>query len=197
MDKNPRMRPGTAMGKWSAGLAVSVVSIAAAACGTSSAAPTTTPTAIALSPTYAKSAGFPKTLRAAKSAPITSQKGCTSTIGAVYEDSVSQTALITSILKCDSQASASSALSVLRKHYATDPGIAVPKALGASAFASSSIAPQYLMVWHTGSKVAIIAVDTNLAASRTTTSTAASPPLTKAQEMTLYRAAEAQNALLN
>ena len=197
MDKNPRMRPATATGKWSAGLAVGVVSIAAAACGASSAAPTTTPTAIALSPTYAKSAGFPKTLRAAKSAPITSQQGCTSTVGAVYEDSVNQTALITSLLKCDSPASASSAFALIHKHYAADPGIAVPKGLGASAFASSSIAPQYLMVWHTGSKVAIVAVDTSLAASRTTTSTAASPPLSKAQEMTLYKAAEAQNALLN
>jgi hypothetical protein len=114
----------------------------------------------------------------------------------VYEDSVKQTALIASILNCDSAASASTALSAVKKQYTTDTAIAVPKGLGISAFATASIAPQYLMVWQKGSKVAITAVDVNLAASSTTSSTVASPPITTAQEMTLYRAAEAQNALL-
>jgi hypothetical protein len=52
------------------------------------------------------------------------------------------------------------------------------------------------MVWRAGNKVAITAVDVNLAASTTTSSTVPSPPLTQAQQETLVRAAEAQNALL-
>jgi hypothetical protein len=51
------------------------------------------------------------------------------------------------------------------------------------------------MVWQRDNKVAITAVDVNIT-SGTTSSTVASPPITMAQEMTLYRAAEAQNALM-
>jgi hypothetical protein len=183
---------------WYAAIAVGAVSIVATACSTGGATSTSTssPTATVLTPSYASSAGFPKTLNPAKKSTVTSQKGCTSSVGAVYEDSIKQTALISSVLNCDSAASASTALSTIRKHYGADSAIAVPKGLGTSAFATASIAPQYLMVWQTGSRVAITAVDVNVAASTTTSSTVPSPPLTKAQEMTLYRAAEAQNALL-
>jgi hypothetical protein len=188
------------MGTWCAVLCVAGVSILATACSSSSTSPTSTtgPTAAAtvLSASYAKSAGFPKTLDAPKKSAVTSQKGCSSSVGAVYEDSAKQTALIASVLNCDSAASTSTAFSAIKKHYAADTAITVPKGLGSSAFATASIAPQYLMVWHTGNKVAITAVDVNLAASQTTSSTVASPPLTAAQETTLGQAAEAQNALL-
>ena len=200
MDTNSPVRQPFPKGTWWAAICVAGVSILATACSSSGTSPTSTTASTAaatvLSPSYAKSAGFPNTLDAAKKSTVTSQKGCTSSVGAVYEDSVKQTALIASILNCDSAASASTALSAVKKQYATDTAIAVPKALGASAFATASIAPQYLMVWQTGSKVAITAVDVNLAASGTTSSTVASPPLTKAQETTLSRAAEAQNALM-
>ena len=176
-------------------IGVGGASLLAAACGSSSAPPSSsTPAAEVLSPAYAKSAGFPKTLNAAKQSTVTSQKGCTSTVGAAYTDSVGQTALISSVLTCDSPASASAAFTTIKKHYGADAAIAVPKGLGTSAFATASIAPQYLMVWQTGSRVAITAVDVNLAASRTTSGTVASPPLTSAQEQTLGKAAEAQNA---
>jgi hypothetical protein len=200
MDKNPPTRRPSPKGVRCAAISVAVVSILAAACSSSSTSPTSTTastaTASVLSPSYAKSAGFPKTLDAAKKSAVTSQKGCLSTTGAVYEDSAKQTALISSILNCDSTASASTAFSAIQKHYGADKAIAVPNGLGTSAFATASIAPQYLMVWQTGSKVAITAIDVDLAASSTTSSTVASPPITTAQEMTLYRAAEAQNALL-
>jgi hypothetical protein len=200
MDKNPLTRRPSAKGVWCAAISVAVVSILATACSSSSSSSTSTTASTAtssvLTPSYAKNAGFPKTLDAAKKSAVTSQKGCLSTTGAVYEDSAKQTALISSILNCDSAASASTAFSAIQKHYAADTAIAVPKDLGTSAFATASIAPQYLMVWKTGSKVAITAVDVNLAASSTTSSTVASPPITTAQEMTLYQAADAQNALL-
>ena len=98
-------------------------------------------------------------------------------------------------LNCDSAASAATAFSVIHEHYGVDASIHVPQDLGPSAFATASIAPQYLMVWRVGSKVAITAVDVNLAASTATSSSVPSTPLTKAQEGTLFRAAEAQNAL--
>jgi hypothetical protein len=175
---------------------VAGVSILATDCSSSSGVPTPTPTGTILTPTYARSAGFPQTVNAAKKSTVTSQKGCSSSVGAVYEDSVKQTALISDVLNCDSAASASAAFSAIRKHYGADAAIAVPTGLGRSAFATASIAPEYLMVWRRDNKVAITAVDVNITASGTTSSTVASPPITAAQEMTLYRAAEAQNALM-
>jgi hypothetical protein len=200
MDKTLRTLRSFQKSVGCAALSVAVVSILATACSSSSTSSTTTTasagTSSVLTPSYAKSAGFPKTLDAAKKSAVTSQKGCLSTTGAVYEDAAGKTALISSILNCDSTASASTAFSAIQKHYAADTAIAVPKGLGTSAFATASIAPQYLMVWKTGSKVAITAVDVNLAASSTTSSTVASPPITAAQAATLARAAEAQNALM-
>ncbi len=185
---------------WCAAAVVAGISILATAC-TSSASTSTSTTAPStasgvLTATYAKDAGFPKTLTAAKRSAVTSQKGCSSSVGAVYEDAAKQTALITSVLSCDSAAAASTAFTTIKTHYGADATLAVPPSLGTNAFATARIAPQYLLVWQNGSKVAITAVDVNLAASKTTTSTVASPPLTKAQESTLDQAAEAQNALM-
>jgi len=196
MDTNLHTRRSSPTGAWCAVICVAGVSILATACSSSSAVPTQTPTGTVLTPAYARSAGFPQTVNAAKKSTVTSQKGCSSSVGAVYEDSVKQTALISDVLNCDSAASASTALSAIRKHYGADAAKAVPKGLGTSAFATASIAPQYLVVWQRGSNVAITAVDVNVAASGTTSSTVASPPITTAQEMTLYRAATAQNALM-
>jgi len=179
--------------RWAA-ISLAAVSVLAAACGTSTATPAAATTV--LTPSYARSAGYPKTLDAAKTTSVTSEKGCTTSHGAVYADSTQRTALISSVLNCDSATSASAAFSSIRKHYGVDAAMAVPKGLGTSAFATASIAPQYLMVWETGTKVAITAVDVDLAASTTTSSTVVSPPITTAQEQTLSRAAEAQNALL-
>jgi hypothetical protein len=196
MDENPRTRSASPHGAWSALIGIVAVSIVATACGASSATPARTSKAVVLTPTYAKGAGFPNTLSAAKQTAVTSQKGCPSSVGAVYADAAKQTGLISSILNCDSATSAATALSVIHQHYGVDPAIGVPQDLGPSAFATASIAPQYLMVWRAGNKVAITAVDVNLAASTTTSSTVPSPPLTQAQQETLVRAAEAQNALL-
>jgi hypothetical protein len=201
MDTNPQTRHSMPVGAWCAAICVAGIAVLATACGSSTAAPptSTAPTGASsvLTPAYAKSAGFPKTLSAAKKSAVTSERGCSSSVGAVYEDSGKQKALITSVLNCNSVASATTAFTTIKKHYGADAAVAVPKALGTSAFATASIAPQYLMVWQKGSKVAITAVDVNLAASKTTTSsTVASPPLTQADADTLGRAAEAQNALL-
>lgn len=201
MSTNPDGRRATRL---RAGCAIAAslvgVSFLAAACtsSASTATSTTVSTAAAgiLTPAYAKDAGFPKTLSAAKTSAVSTEKGCSISVGAVYQDSVKKTALITSVLKCDSAAAASTAFTTIKTHYGADATLIVPQGLGASAFATSRIAPQYLLVWQRGSKVAITAVDVNLAAARSTTGTVTSPPLTKAQENTLDQAAEAQNALM-
>jgi hypothetical protein len=198
MDTNLRTRRASLKRASWAAIGLGGISLLATSCSSSSAVPSSTsaPATAVLSPTYAKSAGFPKTINAAKKSAVTSQKGCSSTVGAVYADSAKQTALISSVLNCDSPTSASAALADIKKQYGADSAIAIPKGLGISAFATASIAPQYLLAWQTGSKVAITAIDVDLAASGTTSSTVASAPLTSAQEKTLGQAAEAQDALM-
>jgi hypothetical protein len=150
-----------------------------------------------LNPGYAKSIGFPKTLQAAKKTTVSAQKGCTDSVEAVYEDALGKTGLISDVLNCASPASASTALASARKQVEVDRSLKVPKGLGSSAFATSSNAPEYLMVWQAGSRVAITALDVDVAASSSTStsSTVAPHPLTQAQEQTLGDAALQQNSL--
>jgi hypothetical protein len=148
-----------------------------------------------LGPVFATSIGFPKTLQAAKKTAVTAEKGCHDSVEAVYEDAVGQTGLISSVLDCTSVGSASSALAVARKQIPVDASLTVPKALGTSAFASSSSAPEYLMVWQAGPRVAITALDVDVKASSSTSTTTVSHALTQAQEAKLGNAAVQQNAL--
>jgi hypothetical protein len=175
-----------------------------AACGSSSTSPTTTSSTTTSSTTtgshsspvldaaYASSAGFPKTVQAAKTEKVTDQKGCSSSVAAAYEDAVGKTGLLSDVLKCGSSASASAALSEFRKTVTLDPSLAVPKGLGSTAFAGKGETPEYLLVWQSGSNVAITALDVDVAA---TSATKTFPALTAAQTETLSNAALQQNSL--
>jgi hypothetical protein len=191
-----RTKLGMAVGGVAVIVAVVVVLIVTS--GGSSTSPTTTSLAASasvLNPSYARSVGFPKTVQAAKKSSVTDQKGCSSSVEAVYEDSGAKTGLISDVLNCKSAASAASALATARKHVAIDSSVTVPKELGASAFATASNAPEYLVVWQAGNRVAITAIDVNVAASSSTSSTVASAPLTQTQADTLGHAAVQQNSL--
>ena len=54
------------------------------------------------------------------------------------------------------------ALAVARKHVTLDSSVAIPKQLGTGAFATDSNAPEYLLVWQAGSRVAITAIDVDV-----------------------------------
>lgn len=146
-----------------------------------------------LGATYATSIGFPKTVQAAKTSVVTQQKDCSSSVEAVYEDSVGKTGLLSDVLRCSSNSAAEAALAVARKHASIETSVTVPKALGPSAFVTNSSAPEYLMIWRAGTKVAITAIDVDVAAS--SSSSASETPLTAAQGTTLGQAAVEQNTL--
>ena len=177
-----------------------VALVVLAGCGNSSSTTSTTvtktlsPSATVLDATYAGSIGFPKTVQAAKKAPESGEKGCTSSVEAVYENTGSKTGLISSALECDSKASASAALAMARKGVTLDPSLPVPKELGTTAFATDSHAPEYLLAWQSGNRVAITVFDVNIDASSTSPSSQ-SPALTPAQSTTLGKAAVQQNSL--
>ncbi len=174
---------------------VAVVALLAAVPGTAVAAPTLTSTV--LSPSHAKALGFTKTVQAAKKTKVTSQKGCTVSVEAVYEDAASKTGLVSESLQCASKAAAVKALAGARKQVKVDTSIKAPKKLGPTAFATATDAPEYLMAWINGSRVAITALDVDVAASSSTStsSTVAPTPLTPAQIKTLTAAALKQNSL--
>ncbi|MGD0393338.1 MAG: hypothetical protein ABSC41_11920 [Acidimicrobiales bacterium] len=144
---------------------------------------------------YARHIGFPRTVQAAKETSVTKQKGCTNSVDAVYEDAGAKTGLISDVLNCDSKASASAALTAARKHAVVDSSVAVPRQLGAAAFATDDGGPEYLLVWQAGTRVAIEAIDVDIAASTTSTSKTSAAPLTQSQGKTLATAALEQNSL--
>ena len=153
-----------------------------------------TPTASVLSPAYARSVGFSTTYRAAKRQAITNEKGCTSSVEAVYEDTAARTALISDLLHCKSAASASAVLAAFRKQVRIDSSIELPGQLGSSAFATASKAPEYLVVWQVGSGVALLALDTDTAASSSSVKT---PPISTSQTKVLVDSAVQQDSLYN
>jgi len=52
------------------------------------------PSASVLSPTYARSVGFTKTYRAAAKQAVTDEKGCSTSVESIYENTTSKTGLI-------------------------------------------------------------------------------------------------------
>ena len=187
------------------GAAVTVLVLAAVilgACSSSSSTATTTTTSkpaatsvsgSVLGATYAKSIGFPRTVQAAKVTAVKDQKDCSSTVEAVYEDAVGKTGLISDVLRCSSKSAATAALTVAHKNASIASSVTVPKELGPTAFATDNNAPEYLMVWQAGARVAITALDVDVSA--TTNSKSPAKGLTAEQGTTLGNAAVEQNSL--
>lgn len=175
--------------------AIAIVAVGLSACGSSGSSADTplSPAASVLGAAYAKSLGFSETVQPAKSTAETSQKGCTKTVEAVYENAANKTGLVSDVLECGSAGSAKAALGGVRKAVTVDPSVTPPKALGSSAFATATNAPEYLMVWQSGTRVAITAIDVDVTATSSTPSTTV--PLTAAQIRTLGQAALHQNSL--
>jgi len=156
-----------------------------------------TPAASVLNAGYATGIGFPKTLQAAKRSQVTTQKGCTYSVEAVYEDAGAKTGLLVEVLSCKSDASAAVALAAARKQVTLDRTVQVPKELGKTAFATASLAPEYIIVWQAGTKMVFTAIDVNIGASTGTATGKTSNSLTTSQRRILAQAAVKQNSLLN
>lgn len=174
---------------------IAIAAVGLTVCGSagSSAVAPLSPAASVLDAGYAKTIGFSKTIQAAKSTAETSQKGCSKTIESVFENAAAKTGLVSDVLVCGTAGSATNALAAVRKQITVDPSLSPPKALGGSAFATATNAPEYLMVWRSGTRVAITAIDVDVTATSSTPSTTV--PLTAAQIRTLGQAALHQNSL--
>jgi hypothetical protein len=145
-----------------------------------------------LSPSYAKSIGFPNVREAAKETAVTTEKGCSASNEVVYQDTSKQVGLISDALRCSTSAAASSVLAEVRNQLVVDAAIHVPSSLGGQAFATAANAPQYMVIWRAGTRVAITAIDVDLAARKKTDPL---KPLTEQEEGILLRAAVRQSSL--
>jgi hypothetical protein len=176
-------------------IVIAIAAVVAAVLATTGSSPVTplSPAASVIGADYAKSIGFPKTVQAAKKSVTTQEKGCSTTVEAVYEDAADKTGLVSDVLECKTTASATSALAAVRRQITVDRSLSPPKALGSSAFATATNAPEYLMVWQSDTRVAITAIDVDVTATSSTPSTAT--PLTTAQIQTLGQAALHQDSL--
>jgi len=150
------------------------------------------PSASVLSPTYARSVGFTKTYRAAAKQAVTDEKGCSTSVESIYENTTSKTGLISEYLRCKSTAAASAVLTSFRKQVHIDRAIRIPTQLGKTAIVTASSAPEYLVAWEVGSGVAFLAMDTDIAA---TSSSATAAPITTSETKVLVAAAVQQNSL--
>ena len=157
------------------------------------------PSALVLNSPYAKSVGYPRTVQVASKQAVTTEKGCTASIEAVYEDTAGKTGLISELLKCNSPASAAKVLATFRKSIHVATSIRVPVQLGTTAFATASSAPEYVVAWQVGSGVALSAVDVDIAASsnssESSSGSATSKSITRYQVKVLTDAAVQQNSL--
>jgi len=153
---------------------------------------TSSSSASVLSPAYARSVGFTKTYRAAAKQAVTNEKGCSTSVESIYENTTGETGLISDYLRCKSTGAASAVLTSFRKQVHIDRAIRIPSQLGKTAFATASDAPEYLVAWQVGSGVALLAVDTDIAA---TSNSATATPITTSETKVLVAAAVQQNSL--
>jgi hypothetical protein len=157
------------------------------------------PSALVLNSAYAKSVGYSKTVQAATKRAVTNEKGCSTSIEAVYEDAAGKTGLISDLLKCNSPASAAKVLATFRKSIHVATSIGAPVQLGTTGFATASRAPEYIVAWQVGSGVALSAIDVDIGASsnssESSSGSSTSKSITRSQVTVLTDAAVQQNSL--
>jgi hypothetical protein len=147
---------------------------------------------------YAKKLGFSKVVVAPKSSSNTGEKHCTNSAESLYESSDGKVGIVSEALICSSPSTAAAALKEARGEATADKTISLPKTLGKTAFATSSQAPQYTVIWQHGSKVGVAAIDTDVPASASESTEAGTfPPITKAQTKLLTALATYQNGLMS
>lgn len=158
----------------------------------------TNATSTVISAAYAKHAGFPTTVIAARSSSHTQEKNCPVSAEAAYSNASTNAGLVSETLTCKTTAAATQAFRQAKTTAKAEAHLKLPKVLGKAAFLTAAQSPQYSLIWHHGSKVGVTAIDTNVSASASPSSAAAKPApvaITAAQTKTLIAAAVSQNRL--
>jgi len=130
--------------------------------------------------------------------PLTSKKtgvvGCAIGAQAEFEDAKRATGVLSEVLVCKS-ANVPAGLMVKAKKAATTPlSQKPPKSLGVTAFERAAGSSTYAIYWQRGKLLELVAIDVNIPASSSSTTTPVSvAPLTAKQQQTLIKAALEQD----
>ena len=129
----------------------------------------------------------------------TGQAGCPKGTESAYEDGADRTGSDRGGPRtCNSTKVAASTLSGQRKAKTLPTSLTPPTALGPTAFERATSQSTYAIVWQQAKILSVVAIDINVPASSSTSTTAptAATPLTAKQQQTLSNAALAQDKQL-
>lgn len=141
--------------------------------------------------------GFTKVAGKPTTTTKTGVTGCGKGAEAAFEDSTGATGLLSEVLVCKS-ANVAGRLMKAKKAGSTSSAAMPPKQLGSTAIELASQGTTYAIYWQRGTVLEVVALNTNVPASASSTTTTSAPgpvtPLTSQQQQTLSNAALAQDA---
>ncbi|MGH9208326.1 MAG: hypothetical protein ACRD1G_17525 [Acidimicrobiales bacterium] len=138
----------------------------------------------------AKDLGFPTIAQPAHTSKQTGAPHCTNSAQVAYEDPAKKTGLVSAVLVCTTEATATNTLGQIKSTAKTSPQLSPPAELGPTAFLAIDKAPSYVIYWQRGSVLFFTALDADITAS----ATASTKTITPQQQQTLSTAAKKQNA---
>ncbi len=143
--------------------------------------------------------GFPTAVGKPVSSKKTGVTGCSSGAQVEFEDAKRATGVVSEVLVCKSAGVPASLIVKAKKANAASPNLKAPKSLGANALERAAGSSTYVITWQRGRLLELVAIDVNIPASSTsTTSTAGSTtPLTTKQQGILSKAALQQDATVH
>ncbi len=156
---------------------------------------TTSPAKGLLTAAEAKHLGFTKTA----DKPVTSSKtgvtGCAKGAQVAFEDASGSTGLISQVLVCKSTKVAAALLKKEKSVGTAAASMKPPKQLGTAAIERAASGSTYAIYWQRGKLLELVALDTNVkATSSSTTTSVPAVPLTAQQQGTLVKSALKQDA---
>jgi hypothetical protein len=146
---------------------------------------------------YANQAGFTKVVEKVTTISKTGDKPCPYGAQEAFANASNQVGLVSEVLGCTSDNGAAALLAGARSGTSAT-GANPPKALGASAIERSSNGSTYAIYWQRGTTLEVVGLNTNVPASAnsSTSTTLAAPPITRAEQKILSKAAAEQNTRL-
>jgi hypothetical protein len=146
-----------------------------------------------LTASYAKKAGFTKVSEKVSTTSKTGEKSCPNGAQEAFESASGQMGVFSEAVACTTSKAAAALLKGVRSGT-SGTSATPPKGLGSSAIERSGGGSTYVIYWQRGKTLELVALNTNVPATSTSTSTTlATPPITPAQQKVLSSLALEQN----
>jgi ethanolamine utilization protein EutA (predicted chaperonin) len=138
-----------------------------------------------LTASYAKKAGFTKVSEKVSTTSKTGEKSCPNGAQEAFESASGQMGVFSEAVACTTSKAAAALLNGVQSGTSATSATP-PKRLGSSAIERSGGGSTYAIYWQRGKTLELVALNTNVPATSTSTSTTlATPPITPAQQKVL------------